>query len=211
MKYSYLLFDLDGTISDPLQGIWRCLNYALEYFGYHPLSEREAAHLIGPPLDEIFAAVAAVKDQSDIRELVSKYRERFGQVGYKENVLYPGIDKTIRILFESGVTMGICTSKRQDFAEQILTMFGIRDYFSFVSGGDIGIKKGEQIKQLLSDKTITTDALMIGDRAVDLIAAQQNKIESAGVLWGFGSRHELETHEPDLLFAKPEELKLLMK
>lgn len=209
MTPSYLLFDLDGTISDPLCGIWRCLNYALEHFGYRPLSELQAAHYIGPPLDEIFAAVTDSNDQAHIKQLVYKYRERFAQIGYRENILYPGIEESIRLLSNETVTLGICTSKPQHFAEKILVMFELRRYFSFISGGDIGIKKGDQIKQLLSDETITTDALMIGDRGVDLIAAHQNQIHSAGVLWGYGSRNELEEHKPIYLFNNPEELTFL--
>lgn len=97
--------------------------------------------------------------------------------------------------------MGVCTSKRTDFAEKILEMFGLWDCFSFVSGGDVGIRKADQLGGLLRDGLIDRTAVMIGDRAVDILASRDNGLFSAGVLWGYGSRDELESAGPHKRFS----------
>jgi phosphoglycolate phosphatase len=169
-----------------------------------PLSD--LAKYVGPPLDESFKAITGSSNDIEISELIAKYRERYAEVGYSENILYSGIELAINILAEKCIPMAICTSKRQDFADKILCMFGLRKYFQFVSGGDIGISKWQQIGLLLSDKVINQQTLMIGDRAVDLTAAHKNGIGSVGVLWGYGSRSELESEHPRYLLAQTSEL-----
>lgn len=136
-----LLFDLDGTLSDPLVGIGRSINYALSHFGCAPLELSQLAAYVGPPLDQTFRTLTAATGDDDIHALVAKYRERYAEVGYSENVLYPGIPEALTALAASGIPMGICTSKRADFAEKILEMFGLRKHFRFVSGGEIGVQK----------------------------------------------------------------------
>lgn len=106
---------------------------------------------------------------------------------------------------------GLCTSKRADFAERILELFGLRHHFAFVSGGDIGIAKADQLAALLAAGAIDRDAIMIGDRAVDLEAAHANGLASCGVLWGFGSRAELEAPRPRYLVQTPDELAQLFR
>lgn len=212
MKQTYaaahdsLLFDLDGTISDPLVGIGRSLNFALVHFGYPELDDRTVSACIGPPLDDAFRRVTGVESADRIAEFVAKYRERYGEIGYSESVLYPEIPVVLEKLHDAGVPMGVCTSKRQDFAEKILEMFGLRKYFQFVSGGDIGIAKWQQIEGLLADGAIGEGAVMIGDRAVDVTAAHANGISAAGVLWGHGSRDELTAERPRYLFDSPNDL-----
>jgi phosphoglycolate phosphatase len=138
--------------------------------------------------------------------LVTKYRERYAKIGYAENTLYPGIREALALLTEHGIPMGICTTKRQDFAQKILQRFDLHTHFRFVSGGDIGIHKSQQIGTLLSDKMIDHNTIMVGDRAIDLHAAHQHGLTSAGVLWGYGSRSELEAAAPRHLLVHPGEL-----
>jgi phosphoglycolate phosphatase len=102
--------------------------------------------------------------------------------------------------------MGICTSKRQDFAEQILNMFGLIHHFQFISGGEVGVSKGEQISTLLSQGQVSQSTVMIGDRAVDMIAAHNNGLKAGGVLWGYGSHAELMKESPLYLFSAPGDL-----
>jgi phosphoglycolate phosphatase len=208
MTKPLLLFDLDGTISDPIVGIWRSVNYALEDFGFEPCSIEQIAPFIGPPLDEIFNAFT--QDPSITTDIIAKYRERFSDVGYSENELYPGMKEIINSLADHKIQLGICTSKRKDFAERILHMFGMHDNFEFVSGGDIGIKKYQQIESLLADNLIDQNTLMIGDRATDLISAHKNGLQSVGVLWGYGSEKELEAESPRYILRKPSELMTLV-
>lgn len=206
--HDLVLFDLDGTLSDPLLGIGRSINYALSTFGYASLELSELANCVGPPLDETFKSITGVTSPSRLNSLVAKYRERYADIGYAENVLYPGIAEALTSLSEAGVPLAVCTSKRKDFAERILEMFGLRSCFSFVDGGDIGVHKWQQIEGLLSQRSVSTSTVMVGDRALDMVAAHRNGLQAAGALWGHGSRAELVSERPRYLFDSP--LKLLM-
>jgi phosphoglycolate phosphatase len=201
-----LVFDLDGTISDPVTGIWRCLNYSLSAFGYPEVTVCEVAPYIGPPLDVSFRQITGEPSDERIAKMIVRYRERYGRIGYEENTLYPGISENLRALAALGIPLGVCTSKRADFAERILEMFDLRDCFSFVSGGDIGIRKADQLRALLRNRTIDQTAVMIGDRAVDILAARANNIASVGVLWGYGSRSELQGACPEKILERPDQL-----
>jgi phosphoglycolate phosphatase len=208
--HDLLLFDLDGTLSDPLPGFERSMNYALCHFGYAPLESSACSAYIGPALDKSFASITGITSPSQIKELVAKYRERYADVGFSENILYPGITEALHTLAESKVRLAVCTTKRKDFAERILEMFDLRGHFEFVSGGDIGIEKWQQIEALLAHSLVSESSVMIGDRSIDIIAARKNGLSSAGVLWGHGSRSELESERPNYLFASPHELPSLV-
>lgn len=200
------LFDLDGTLSDPLVGIGRSINYALSHFGYRELPLSDLAVHVGPPLDQAFSAITGLSSSSALEGFVAKYRERYGEIGYSENILYPGITEALHTLAGAGITLGVCTSKRVDFAEKILELFGLRSCFSFVSGGEIGTHKWQQIRALVETGIITKSTVMVGDRAVDITAAHRNGLDAAGVLWGHGSREELEAEQPRYLLITPAQL-----
>jgi len=205
-RATFYVFDLDGTISDPVVGIGRSLNHALEYFGYPSIEESEVSQFVGPPLDQTFGSLVGSASPEHIAALVSKYRERYADIGFSENEIYPGIHEALRALELSGIPLGLCTSKRADFADRILQLFGIREYFRFISGGDIGIRKSDQLASLLSERTISASSTMIGDRAVDILAAKANMLKSVAVLWGHGSVEELKSASPNLLIESPHEL-----
>lgn len=198
-----LLLDLDGTLSDPLVGIARSINHALTAHGYEPRPQATLGFCVGPTIDEIFITLANTRDPGTIAALVATFRERYGEVGYSENTLYPGIPEAIAALVGRGIPLGLCTSKRADFADCILRMFGLREAFRFVSGGEVGVQKWQQIETLLREGTITTGALMIGDRGSDISAARRNGLGGIGVLWGYGSREELEAESPQALLESP--------
>ncbi|HEX7591626.1 MAG TPA: HAD hydrolase-like protein [Candidatus Limnocylindrales bacterium] len=205
-----VMFDLDGTLSDPLVGIGRSINYALSSLGYEPLELAQLAVYIGPPLDHTFRAITGEQSPARAHAFVAKYRERYAEVGYSENVLYPGIREALADLTEAGILLGVCTSKPVDFAERILEMFGLRSLFRFVSGGEmIGTEKWQQIESLLKQGSIDASTVMVGDRSIDLVAAHRNGLSAAGVLWGFGSRNELELERPRYLLSSPNELQVL--
>jgi phosphoglycolate phosphatase len=203
-NHDLILFDLDGTISDPLDGIGRSINHALVHFGYGPLKLSELAQYIGPPLDETFKKITGNEVES--QKLVAKYRERYGDIGYTENILYPGIAEALLELYKTNTPIALCTSKRQDFAERILDMFGLIHYFQFINGGEIGIPKSRQIESLLSQGQVSKSTVIIGDRSVDMIAAHKNGLNAGGVLWGYGSQAELLSEKPLYLFSSPSEL-----
>ncbi len=207
--YNLLLFDLDGTLCDPLEGATRCINHALAECGLEPVASQRVATFIGPPLDTAFESIVGSDSVTLIDLLIEKYRERYSDLGYAECHLYPGIRDALGDLHASGVPLAVCTSKRADFAERILRMFELADLFQFIDGGGIRYPKQEQIKRLWAEGRLPGGSIMIGDRAVDLVAAHRNGLASAGVLWGYGSTAELEAENPAHMFHAPSELEIL--
>ena len=201
--HDFILFDLDGTLSDPQLGIGRSINFALERHGFSPLAPGAVSRYIGPPLDESFRVITGRDDDSTIHALVAAYRERYGDVGYAENQLYAGIPEALTALAEAGLPLGLCTSKRRDFACKILALFQLDHLFRFVDGGEIGVHKWQQIAALRVAGQVGEASLMVGDRAVDVIAAHRNGLAAAGVLWGHGSRDELQAEAPRYLLQAP--------
>lgn len=206
MAYQTLIFDLDGTLSDPFLGTFRCMNYALASCGLPGRTEQDIRNRIGPPLEETMALFSESDDESLIRELVDKYRERYGEFGYRENTLYPGTVAMLETLKSNNCRLAVCTSKLRSNAMKILDQFKLTPFFDFVSGPDYGQKKHQQLADLLTDGSIATASLMIGDRAVDLTAAHGNNLDAAGVLWGYGSLDELQGEQPAFIFESPEQL-----
>lgn len=206
MRYETLIFDLDGTISDPFVGISRSINHALESLQFDPVDPERVRPMIGPPLTEIFEHFLGDLSESVMQDLVDKYRERYATLGYAENEIYADIPDIIAALAANGYRLGICTSKRADYAARIVEMFGLSGHFSFVDGGDVGIEKRQQIERLVANGLTASSAVMIGDRAVDVIAGKSNELASVAVLWGFGDRTELEGAAPDHLLESPVQL-----
>ncbi|TKF24935.1 HAD family hydrolase [Vibrio genomosp. F6] len=205
MAKNFIVFDLDGTISDPKDGIVRSMNYALEAHGFPCRSEQYLERYIGPPLDKAFKELSGSEDTELMLSLVAKYRERYSEVGYSENRLYEGVVSSLEILSEKH-PLAICTSKRADFAERILALFGLGHFFEFVSGGDVGITKISQLSDLLSTGKIGSGSIMVGDRNADLIGAHKNGLQSVGVLWGYGDYQELSSESPSMILGSPSEL-----
>ena len=210
MAARVVVFDLDGTISDPLPGFSRSINHALRLQGLPERAPADLARFIGPPLDESAVELTASADPAAHARLIADYRQRYGETGYAENTLYDGIPEALRALRDAGATLGVCTSKRADFAERILALFGLRELFAFVSGGDIGVHKWQQLQALRDSATVGPDAVMVGDRAVDITAAHRNGLRACGVLWGFGSADELRAEQPQFLAATPADLPALL-
>lgn len=205
-KAETLIFDLDGTISDPFVGISRSVNYALESMGHAAVDPERIRPMIGPPLTDMFLAFLGDIDERHMLALVDKYRERYARTGYRENRLYDDIDTIVHTLHGKGYTLGVCTSKRVDYATRIVEMFGLGPCFAFVDGGDVGVRKASQLRNLVANGLDARRAVMIGDRAVDIEAGKANGIPALGVLWGFGSRDELAGADADLLLETPHDL-----
>jgi len=210
MEARVVVFDLDGTISDPLPGFSRSINHALGLQGLPERSPADLARYIGPPLYESAVELTGSADPHAHARLIADYRQRYGETGYAENTLYDGIPAALRALRDSGATLGLCTSKRADFAERILRLFGLRELFAFVSGGDIGVHKWQQLQALRESGAVRTGSVMVGDRAVDITSAHRNGLRACGVLWGFGSLEELRAERPLHLAATPGDLPSLL-
>jgi len=201
-----LIFDLDGTISDPLEGIAKSVNYSLEALSQPPRPIEELAGYIGPHLDVIFRALIPNCDDETINQAIVKYRERYRKIGYQENELYPEIIATLDTLRDSGHRLHICTAKREDVAVSVIEYFGIRDRFSSINGCDIGREKDELLALMLASDIVSPVACMIGDRAIDILAGAANEMITIGVTYGYGSREELTGAKADVIVDHHDEI-----
>lgn len=192
----YILFDLDGTLTDPKEGITHSVAYALESFGIHVEDTDQLCPFIGPPLLDSFMEFYGLSE-AQAQEAIAKYRERFGPIGLFENQVYAGIPEMLGRLKAQGKHLIVATSKPTVYSAEILKHFGLYDYFEFVSGSELDgtrTDKAEVIAYALEHCGITDlgEAVMVGDRRHDIIGARKNGLESIGVLYGYGSREEFE-------------------
>lgn len=208
-----ILFDLDGTLTDPAEGITKSVAYALESFGIHVEDCTQLYPFIGPPLLESFPDFYGFSPEQT-QQAIAKYREYFADRGIFENVPYPGIHQALATLKENGKRLLVATSKPTVFARRILEHFELLHYFDFVGGSDLeGTrgKKGQVIAYTLKEMGIAdpSQAWMVGDRMHDVLGARENGLECAGVLYGYGSREELQQAGAALLLETVDDLKQL--
>lgn len=202
-----LLFDLDGTLTDPRQGIFACFKYALEALHFDSPTDRELEGFIGPPLHESFARLFGPNNQAMVKHAVALYRERFATKGMFENSVYPGIVEALAQLSDRGAWLSVATVKPAVFAERIVEHFGLGRFFRGVYGSELdgtNSDKRDLLAHLVKSESLSpTDTIMIGDRAHDIVAGKANGILPIGVLWGYGSREELVSAGADWLCAEP--------
>jgi len=205
-----LLLDLDGTLTDNFEGIARSIRHALSALGAPEPDAATLRQCVGPPLRHSFARLLATDDAAQIEVAIGHYRERFANVGWSENVVYRGIDEVVTALAARGDTLYLCTSKPQPYAEKIVARFGFLPYLSGVYGADLAgtlDDKAELVAHLLARERLAANAcVMIGDREHDVRAARANGAQAIGVLWGYGSRAELERAGAHALAAAPDAL-----
>jgi phosphoglycolate phosphatase len=208
--YQTILFDLDGTLSDPKFGITSSVQYALAKFGIVEDDLDRLEPFIGPPLAVSFAQVYGF-DEEQTKQAIAYYRERFVERGMFENVLYAEIPALLARLKAQGKTLCVATSKPTVFAEQILQHFEIASFFDFVAGSNLDgtrVDKTEVIEAVLAAYPHLSkgDMVMIGDRKHDLIGARNTGLDSIGVLYGYGSLAELQAEQPTHLAETVEAL-----
>ena len=197
MTYTHILFDLDGTLTDPGVGITNSVAYALERYGIHISDRRTLYPFIGPPLTDSFQRFYGFS-AADARAAVDVYREYFADRGIFENELYPGIPALLQRLRDAGLRLVIATSKPEGFAVRIAEHFGIAQYFDCIAGAamdETRTQKWEVIEYAL-DRCGVADrdrVLMVGDREHDVRGAARCALPCLGVLYGYGSRAELES------------------
>ncbi len=189
-----LFWDLDGTLTDPFEGITHSIVYALRFFHIEVPDRTVLCPFIGPPLKDSFMRFYGFSD-ADADLAVSYYREYFSDKGWRENTVYPGIAALLRSLQEVGKRHVLATSKPEIFAEQILVHFGLRPFFAAVAGGDLEgkrVKKEDVLKHALEQTGAkASSSLMIGDRKYDVEGARRVGIDCIGVTYGYGSQQEL--------------------
>jgi phosphoglycolate phosphatase len=205
-----ILFDLDGTLTDPRVGIVACLKYAIESMGQVPPGDRELARFIGPPLQVSLASLAGIDNEEKVTRAVAFYRERFAETGMYENTVYPDIPQTLDALIARGATLYVATSKPTVYAARIVEHFGLSGYFRGVYGSELDgtrSNKAELIAHLLQTESMSgASAVMIGDRSHDMAGAKANGVFAVGVLWGYGSREELLAAGAAALCERPAKL-----
>ncbi|WP_242841353.1 HAD family hydrolase [Lachnoclostridium phytofermentans] len=194
MSYDYILFDLDGTLTDPKLGITKSIAYSLKFFDIEIENLDSLCKYIGPPLVDSFMDFGFSKEKA--LEAVDKYREYFKDYGIYENEVYEGVAQLLSKLKERKKKIMLATSKPEVFAKQILEHFGLLQYFDFVGGSELNgdrAEKSEVIQYVLKEGKVTdrTKAVMIGDRKYDILGAKEVGIDSIGVLNGYGNQEEL--------------------
>ena len=205
--YTYLLFDLDGTLTDPAMGITNSVAFALARFGIQNKDRKQLYPYIGPPLVNAFMEFAGLSHE-DAQKALGYYREYFAPKGIFENKPYEGIIETLRKLKMAGKRLLVATSKPEPYARRIIEHFGMADYFEFVAGAsmdEVRVKKEDVIRYAFESIGVSGEvsALMIGDRRHDIEGAAKNGIDSMGVLYGYGSREELEEAGATYLAESP--------
>ena len=209
MHHSTVLFDLDGTLTDPREGITRSVQFALAKLGIDEPDLAALEHFIGPPLLQCFMASYRL-DEATAWQAVNHYRERFKVTGLYENRMFAGVPSLLDALQAQGRTLYIATSKPTVFAEEIARHFGFDRYFKRIYGSELDgtrTNKVELLAHLLESEDLAPgSALMIGDRKHDLIGARSNGVQAVAVGYGFGSREELLGEAPAFYFETLEAL-----
>ncbi len=198
-----IFFDLDGTLTDPYDGIRSCIEYALNELGQSWAADEDFRWCIGPPLLQSFERLAGPALADDALRL---YRERFSATGWRENEPYEGIHEMLDGLVQAGHTMLVATSKPTVYAEKILEHFDLARYFSGLYGPDLDGRladKRDLLAHILEQEGDLIDPVMIGDRKHDMIGARHNGVATIGVLYGYGSKDELLAAGADRLVELP--------
>ena len=214
MIQSVVLFDLDGTLTDPKLGITRCIQYALSELGYKPPDADELHWCIGPPLKDSFSQLLKTLDYTVIEQAILLYRRRFATIGLFENSLYPQIPEILKAIRFAGYKTFVATSKPYIYATQIIEYFGLSLLFDDVYGSEFdGTRsiKGDLIQHILRTENLSSSSVvMVGDRSHDIIGAKQHQIASIGVTYGYGTEEELKAHGADLIAHSPDDIPRLI-
>lgn len=208
--HPHVLFDVDGTLTDPFEGITRCIDHALAELGAPQPPRSELAWCIGPPLRRSFATLLGAGREGDVERAMTLYRERFADTGLYENTLYPGVPAALAGFREQGARLFVATSKPHVYAERILDHFGLATFFEAIHGAELDgsrSEKHEVIGWLMQQQRIDSrDCVMVGDRHHDIAGASANAIPAIGVLWGYGSEAELTSAGARALCSHPQGL-----
>lgn len=211
----YILFDLDGTLTESAPGIINSLKYALERLGVQDYDRAILNKFIGPPLAVSFEKFFGFKGEK-CNNAIKIYREYFSEKGLFENAVYPGVEDMLDTLKSAGLKLAVATSKPEVYARRILDKFGLSGYFEVICGIPLDnehMTKAQVIARAINELGAANKqaALMVGDRDYDVAGAHQNGIECMGVTYGYGSRDELEKAGAEYIANTPSELPELIK
>ena len=216
MGFDTILFDLDGTLTDPAEGITNSIVHSLTYYGISVADKRELYDFIGPPLHKSYMRRFGM-DEKTAYDAIEHYREYFSVKGLLENEVYDGIEEMLCQLRRDGKTLLVATSKPEVFAVRILEHFGLAKYFKVICGAPLhppaNYGKADVIAEALQRAGIadTSTAIMVGDRKHDILGGHKAGIPAVGVLFGYGDRVELEENGADFIVSTVSELTALLK
>lgn len=215
MTVRNILFDLDGTLTDPGEGIVRCFQYALGRLGRPCPPADDLFRFIGPPIRPAFGEILQSQDAGLIERAVAAYRERFASVGLYENRVYDGVPEALDGLRAAGCRLYVATSKPQLYAEEVLRHFSLDAYFDDVQGNEPDGRlddKAELVRELVERRGLAAgESMMVGDRRHDVAAAKSNGLRCVGVTYGYGSEEELASAGADHIVGGPGAIGELIK
>jgi len=204
---SDILFDLDGTITDPKEGITRCIQFSLGQLGLPSPGADQLTWCIGPPLRGSLSRLLNTADDALLDRALAYYRKRFSETGIYENALYPGIIPALRRIRRAGFRVFLATSKPRVYATRILDHFELTPFFQAIHGSELDGRlsdKGELVAHILEFENLNPKAtLIVGDRFQDIFAGKKNGLMTAAVTYGYGSREEITASNPDVIFESP--------
>ena len=203
---AHIYFDLDGTLTDPYEGITKCILYALDQLGFPHPDDDYLYSCIGPPLWDTFPEIVG---EELTKKAVDLYRERFVEVGWQENELYEGIPEALESIASAGHTLFVATAKPHMHAARIINHFGLGDLIHNVYGSELDgtrATKGDLLAFAIARNPGGTSHIMIGDRKHDLIGAIANDMTPIGVAWGYGTLEELEAAGAKSIATTPPDL-----
>ncbi|MDR1191393.1 MAG: HAD hydrolase-like protein [Verrucomicrobiales bacterium] len=210
-----ILFDLDGTLIDSGPGIINSIRHALAELGREPPSAAALRWCVGPPLTVIFQRLLRADDPALIASAVAAYRRRYQAGGMFEAAVYPGIPAALARLKARGPRLYVATSKPEIFARQILTHFGLARYFTAIHGSALDGARADKTALIAHALTVTNPprarALMVGDRATDILGARRNGLRAAAVTYGYGVWSELAAARPARFIRHPAQLPVLSR
>ena len=215
-KYKFLLFDLDGTLTDSEEGIINCVRYGLQSCGFKIPEYETLRAFIGPPLVVSYQELCGLSYE-DTEAAILKYRERYSEKGIFENKVYDGIPELLYDLNNAGYRLALATSKPEIFARRILSHFNIADAFEAVAGSSIEREdetKADMIllamKRLGLEEYDKADVLMIGDRKHDILGAKKCGVSVLGVQYGYAPKGELLDYGVDIVAESVSELREIL-
>ena len=217
MKLKKVFFDLDGTLTDSMPGITKGVQYALKRYGIQEDDLERLKPFVGPPLADSFQAYYNFS-KKDAEDAVYVFREYYDVEGWKDNAPFDGVEDMLQTLKDAGLDLYVATSKPEITAKRVLEYFRLDHYFTFIGGASLDeklVNKDDVIRYVMAENEVTEEekraVIMVGDRLHDIEGAHKTGLRAIGVLYGYGSREELEYSGADYLCKTPQDVVSLLK
>ena len=217
MKLKKVFFDLDGTLTDSMPGITKGVQYALKHYGIQVDDLNVLKPFVGPPLSDSFKEYYNFSEE-DAEDAIYVFREYYDVEGWKDNAPFAGVEEMLKSLKDAGLELYVATSKPEVTAKRVLEYFHLTNYFKFIGGASLDekrVNKDDVIRYVLEENGIGEEekksVIMVGDRKHDVEGAKKTGLSVVGVLYGYGSREELQDAGADYLCETPREVAELLR